>query len=372
MTETHTPDRRRSGNRAPNHRDPRRDREVSTTEIDLDYRKYHYAIAQERMRRVCEIANVLEDRGVIDAEDAEDIVSTLMSSAMEYMRRAVFMNAEEAVAGEKQRVARIAQRQAESKAESERWLALSDEEREVEFNELQGRLRRHTVAEQRQESTSPPLPQRFDMARLRSSEGYDTYSDGRPVTTTVRYGDADDEYVTHTWHPDPNDPDNQPGAEHEFSRGPHPYRYGLLEVTANWGIRVIYDDERMVPDDPDLTEGQSRVLEALRERRRKGMVPVHQDAKHLAQQLGMSEQEVLDHETVLSAHGLIRSPLEHLTEDQKRVLDALPPKEAGRGASNAELAEQLGMDVVEVKECMRVLDGLGWVCEPDTTQAGVN
>ena len=89
-------------------------------------------------------------------------------------------------------------------------------------------------------------------------------------------------------------------------------------------IRVVYDDEDNIPEDPELTESQSRILEALRERKRKGMVPSHIDAHHLALQLRMTEQEIVDDEAVLTAHGLIRSALEHFTEDQQRVRHLLP------------------------------------------------
>ena len=56
------------------------------------------------------------------------------------------------------------------------------------------------------------------------------------------------------------------------------------------------------------------------------------------------------------------------TENQKRVLDALPPEGIGKGATGKELDEQFGMDVAEVSECMRVLGSKGWVVSPAPEQ----
>jgi hypothetical protein len=160
---------------------------VSTTEIDLDYRKYHYALAQERLVRACEII----DRIVLDATNSEDLNATLMRTVMDDMRRAVFLDAEP--------------------AESNRLVDMVVE------------------------------GSGFDMAAYRAAEGHDTYADGRPVTTTLHYGDADDEYITHVWHPDPRHPLNQVGAIIDYSQGPYPYRHRHVLVTGQWTIEVALE-----------------------------------------------------------------------------------------------------------------------------------
>jgi hypothetical protein len=77
----------------------------------------------------------------------------------------------------------------------------------------------------------------------RARKAADVYSDGRPVTTTFRFGDGGDEYVTHVWHPDPLHPDNRPGAVIEFSRGPYPFRFRNVIVTAPGIIDTYESDE---------------------------------------------------------------------------------------------------------------------------------
>jgi hypothetical protein len=285
-----------------------------------DYKKYVYAQGKSYISRIQEIIQTLCDAHVLDYEDADDLVCMLYN-AVEHLWLAAFVDDHR-------------------QADAAHWRA----------------------AGARVNGGVEPDPE-LDRAR----NAVDLYDDGRTVASTVRFGDGKDDYATHVWHPDPRHPDNQPGAVIEFTRGPSPFRFGLLKVTAPGAIRVLYGDERKIPEDPALTESQSRILEALREREQKGMVPRQTDAKHLAQQLAMTEQQIIEDEDVLEALGLISSPLDELTVDQKRLLYALPnkdevdPSDPSTYPSDAQLAEQLGMSMYEVKYHMRALARLGWV-----------
>ena len=220
-----------------------------------------------------------------------------------------------------------------------------------------------------------PPPPPFDPVAFRANLGMDhnLYSHRKvPVTTTLRFGDAEDDYVMHVWHPDPDHPDNQPRASHEFCRGPgdgYPWRCGMLEVTTPGSIRLVYPDENVEPDESDLDDDQRRVLEALRERNRKHLTPSHRDDYHLALDLDIPEERVAAAGAVLHERGLIVSPLIYLTEDQQRVLNLLPneydcdPEDRSTwGPTDGQIAEQLGMTLGEVKEHLRALDNQGWVC----------
>ena len=48
----------------------------------------------------------------------------------------------------------------------------------------------------------------WNLRDLIGGDAVNTYSDGRPVATTIRW---DGGWVTHVWHPDPQHPSNQPG-----------------------------------------------------------------------------------------------------------------------------------------------------------------
>ena len=48
----------------------------------------------------------------------------------------------------------------------------------------------------------------WNVRDLISGDAVNTYSDGRPVATTIRW---DGGWVTHVWHPDPSHPSNRPG-----------------------------------------------------------------------------------------------------------------------------------------------------------------
>lgn len=287
-----------------------------------DYKKYVYAKGESHISRIGEIVQTLCDAHGLNHEDANDLYC-LLYNAGEHLWLAAFV----------------------------------DDHREA--------------AQRRRIDWARPEPDP-ELDKARKAVGL--YDDGRTVATTVRFGDAKDDYVTHVWHPDSGHPDNQPGAVIEFSRGPYPFRIGRLKVTAPGAIRVLWGDERNIPEDPDLTESQSRILEALRERERKGMVPSHTDAKHLAQQLAMTEQQIIEDEDVLEALGLISSPLDELTVDQKRLLYALPhkdevdPSDPSSYPSDAQLVEQLGMSMDELEHNRRALQRLGWMPDSSTDE----
>ena len=222
----------------------------------------------------------------------------------------------------------------------------------------------------------PPAP--FDPIAGWHDWGMDnSYSHGGPILTAERFGEAEHEYAVMVWHPDPEHPGNQPKATDEFCRwlSSH-WCHGLLEVTTPGSIWIVYTDENEEQNESDLTADQARVLEALRERRDKHLLPSHQDAHNLALQLGMTEQQVIDAETVLDGRGLTVSATIYLTEDQQRVLNLLPnsydvdPSDPSTfGPTNGEIVEQLGMTVEEVKRHMRALAKLGWISDPPDARA---
>ena len=89
---------------------------------------------------------------------------------------------------------------------------------------------------------------------VKAWEAAAVYSDGRPVSTTLRFGDGEHDYVTYFWHPDPLHPRNRPGAVVEVSEGPYPFRFRQIVVTAPGVVDTFVDedDRRKEPDDPNL------------------------------------------------------------------------------------------------------------------------
>ena len=80
----------------------------------------------------------------------------------------------------------------------------------------------------------------------------------------------------------------------------------------------------------------------------------------ISQTLQMSQQRIGAAMWELEAAGLLDHAMPDLTDEQRHVLYTLPPKEDGRGMSKDELAEQLGMDVADVHDCVCVLKEKGW------------
>ena len=77
----------------------------------------------------------------------------------------------------------------------------------------------------------------------KSQEAQNTYIDGRTVATTFKFGDREYDWVTHVWHPDPLHPDNRPGAMIEVSQEPYPWSYRYLIVTAPGIIDVMNQED---------------------------------------------------------------------------------------------------------------------------------
>jgi hypothetical protein len=102
--------------------------------------------------------------------------------------------------------------------------------------------RRTTAEMERDMRKAQQAPDDIDWPIVRALST-DTYFDGRTVATAVRYGERDDEYYVHVWHPDPAHPSNQPGAMIEFSQGPYPWRYRTVHVIAPGVIEVEKEED---------------------------------------------------------------------------------------------------------------------------------
>jgi DNA-binding Lrp family transcriptional regulator len=316
---------------------------------DSDYKKYVFAQGQSEIWRIQENIKALD----LDTENDEDL-RCLLYSVMDCLRRAVFVNAEQAEAEHQQRLAKAETLRAEREARIAEMEALSEEEHRERFERMKA-----AVYEPEPE---PPL---FDPVAVRELDGIDnTYDDGRPVTTAVRYGEAEDEYVLHIWDPDPNHPDNQVGAVVEFSQGPHPWRHRYAHILGPDEIEIEKEEETEAALE-GLSDEALRVHEAYQMARQTGERRTHRSHATIAVQLGMTEQEVADICVDLTARGLLLPATKNLTEDQKRVLNALPTWKPGMpedfGPTNGQLAEQLGMSTEEIREHMRALDEKGWI-----------
>lgn len=161
-----------------------------------DYKKYVYAQGKRPIWRIQEIITALDGAHGFDSEDGNDL-AYMLANAGYYLWLAAFVDDH---------------RQAD--AEKQRGIAWG-----------------------------PAHPATDPNPEAKAHKAADTYSDGRPVTTTFRFGDGADDYVTHVWHPDPLHPDNRPGAVIEFSQGPFPFRYRHLIVTAPGIIDTYKSDE---------------------------------------------------------------------------------------------------------------------------------
>jgi hypothetical protein len=166
-----------------------------------DYKKYVYAQGKLYISRIREIIQTLCDAHRLNREDTDDLDS-LLHNAVEYLWLAAFVD--------DHRQADAAQQPRPAWARVNGW---AEPDPELE----------------------------------RARKAVDIYDDGRTVTTTVRFGDGEDEYATHVWHPDPLHPDNRPGAVIEFSQGPYPFRFRYLIVTAPGIIDTYEGDEEEPP-----------------------------------------------------------------------------------------------------------------------------
>jgi hypothetical protein len=80
----------------------------------------------------------------------------------------------------------------------------------------------------------------WNVGDLISGDAVNTYSDGRPVATTIRW---DGGWVTHVWHPDPLHPSNRPGQLFDLEEELASRR--RLIITAP-GILDIFDTDEEV------------------------------------------------------------------------------------------------------------------------------
>jgi hypothetical protein len=172
------------------------------TYTTADYKKYAYAQAKEYIRRIQEIVETLGERFGFDEEDCEDLNALFGQAIEKYLRQATFFaDDHEADAHDK-------------------WV-----------NEV-------VCSYIGKEIGDAPVPEFEPILQAEN-----TYDDSRPVSTTVRYGEGEDEYVTHVWHPDPQHPDNQPGAVICFSQGPSPFRWRYATVIAPGVLSEVRKEE---------------------------------------------------------------------------------------------------------------------------------
>jgi hypothetical protein len=164
-----------------------------------DFKKYTYAEAKNYIRRIQEIVEALDKKFGFDYEDSQDLGFLFENAVRKYLHQATFF----------------------------------DDHHQVEAQEKWEREVRSAYSR-----TEGPLQEFEEMF-----QALNTFSDGRVVTTTVRYGEGDDETVTHVWHPDPQHPDNQPGAVICFSQGPYPFRWRYATVVAPGVLSEVRREE---------------------------------------------------------------------------------------------------------------------------------
>lgn len=96
---------------------------------------------------------------------------------------------------------------------------------------------------------------RNDMGRhlrdLMGGDAVNTYSDGRPVATTIRW---DGGWVTHVWHPDPQHPSNRPGQVFDLEEESGSQR--RLIITAPGILDTFETDEEVGLYQSDLQFGE--------------------------------------------------------------------------------------------------------------------
>ena len=87
---------------------------------------------------------------------------------------------------------------------------------------------------------------------LMGGDAVNTYSDGRPVATTIRW---DGGWVTHVWHPDPLHPSNQPGRVLDLEEESGWCRRRLI-ITAPGILDTFETDEEVGLYQSDLQFGE--------------------------------------------------------------------------------------------------------------------
>jgi hypothetical protein len=86
---------------------------------------------------------------------------------------------------------------------------------------------------------------------LMGGDAVNTYSDGRPVATTIRW---DGGWVTHVWHPDPLHPSNRPGQVFDLEEESGSQR--RLIITAPGILDTFETDEEVGVYQSDLQFGE--------------------------------------------------------------------------------------------------------------------
>jgi hypothetical protein len=91
----------------------------------------------------------------------------------------------------------------------------------------------------------------WNVMDLIRGDAVNTYSDGRPVATTIRW---DGGWVTHVWHPDPSHPSNQPGQVFDLEEESGSRR--RLIITAPGILDTFETDEEVGVYQSDLQSGE--------------------------------------------------------------------------------------------------------------------
>lgn len=200
-----------------------------------------------------------------------------------------------------------------------------------------------------------------------------TFEDGRAVSTTVHFQeDEGDQYIERAWRPDPENLGNQVDAWHEYSWGPVPFRWRHIKVTGP-GTFEVHKKEDLDAEYEAKLEGLSdnerRVNDAYQAANFTDRP--HRTHSDMAKQLGMTREQIDVIAEKLTQHGLLNNAWDRLTENQKRVLMALPSQAelesdpSMTGPSTPEIAERLELSEEEVRDCLRVLKNGKWLWSND-------
>jgi hypothetical protein len=91
----------------------------------------------------------------------------------------------------------------------------------------------------------------WNITDLMAGDAVNTYSDGRPVATTIQW---DGGWVTHVWHPDPQHPSNHPGQVFDLEEEVGCRR--RLIITAPGVLDTFETDEEVGVYQSDLQFGE--------------------------------------------------------------------------------------------------------------------
>jgi hypothetical protein len=91
----------------------------------------------------------------------------------------------------------------------------------------------------------------WNVRDLIRGDAVNTYSDGRPVATTIRW---DGGWVTHVWHPDPQHPSSQPGQVFDLEEESGSRR--RLIITAPGILDTFESDDEAGVYQSDLQSGE--------------------------------------------------------------------------------------------------------------------